>query len=121
MSLEDRQVNVQRSRLAQGKAARRQSGPPRPLGAAEKPGHERADVRGVDAHGEERGNCKSAVTEWAIEASAVQLGELLERRSDATELLVICIDGMQFSAHHVTPVAAVGRQKKSLTLQEKSA
>jgi len=48
------------------------------------------------------GISKSAVNERAIEAS----GELLERRWNDTELLVIYIDGMQFSAHHV--ISAVG-------------
>jgi len=48
------------------------------------------------------GISKSAVSERAIEAS----GELLERRWNDTELLVIYIDGMQFSAHHV--ISAVG-------------
>ena len=62
---------------------------------------------------------KSAVSERAIQASAAQLEELLERCWEEIELLVIYIDGMQFGAHHA--ISAVGvdsqGQKHVLGLQ----
>ena len=120
MSLEDRQVSVRRPRL-------RHKGKQRG-GEVEIPAYETlqknpamrermfgALLRGVSTRqyrevlprmAESVGISKSAVSERAMEASAAQLGELLERRWDDTELLVIYIDGMQFSAHHV--ISAVG-------------
>ena len=52
------------------------------------------------------GVSKSAVSREAIEASERVLKELMERRLDAWDLLVIYVDGIQFGAHHV--LAAVG-------------
>ena len=52
------------------------------------------------------GVSKSAVSREGIEASERVLKELMERRLDAWDLLVIYIDGIQFGAHHV--LAAVG-------------
>ncbi len=52
------------------------------------------------------GVSKSAVSREAVEASAKQLDELLERRWEQVEILVVYIDGMQFGDHHV--VSAVG-------------
>ncbi len=52
------------------------------------------------------GVSKSSISEKAIEASTAQLEELLGRRWEETELLVIYIDGMQFGTHHV--ISAVG-------------
>lgn len=120
VSLEDRQVNVRRPRL-------RQKGQQRG-GEVEIPAYralqknpamgERmfgALLRGVSTRqyrevlprmGETAGVSKSAVSERAIEASAAQLEELLERRWDTAELLVIYIDGMQFGGQHV--ISAVG-------------
>ena len=52
------------------------------------------------------GVSKSAVSRETIEASERVLKELMERRLDAWDLLVIYLDGIQFGAHHV--LAAVG-------------
>ncbi len=52
------------------------------------------------------GVSKSAVSREAIEASAAQLSELLERRWEEVDLLVIYLDGQQFGDHHV--ISAVG-------------
>jgi transposase-like protein len=52
------------------------------------------------------GVSKSTVSREAAEAGEAALKELLERRFDAIDLLVIYIDGMQFGEHHV--ISAVG-------------
>jgi transposase-like protein len=52
------------------------------------------------------GVSKSAVSRETIEASELVLKDLMERRLDAWDLLVIYLDGIQFGAHHV--LAAVG-------------
>lgn len=58
------------------------------------------------------GVSKSSISEKAIEASTAQLEELLGRRWEETELLVIYIDGMQFGTHHV--ISAVGVDGKGI-------
>ena len=52
------------------------------------------------------GVSKSAVSRPAIEASSEQLKQLQERRWDATEILVIYIDGQRFGDHLI--ISAVG-------------
>jgi len=52
------------------------------------------------------GVSKSAVSRQTIEASERVLKELMERRLDAWDLLVIYVDGIQFGTHHI--LAAVG-------------
>ncbi len=52
------------------------------------------------------GVAKSSVSREAIEASEEALRELMERRLDAWDLLVVYVDGIQFGDHHV--LAAVG-------------
>jgi len=52
------------------------------------------------------GVSKSTVSREAAEAGKGALKELLERRFDEIDLLVIYIDGMQFGEHHV--ISAVG-------------
>lgn len=52
------------------------------------------------------GVSKSAVSRQTIEAAERVLTELMERRLDAWDLLVVYIDGIQFGAQHV--LAAVG-------------
>ena len=52
------------------------------------------------------GVSKSSVSRETIEASERVLKELMERRLDAWDLLVIYLDGIQLGAHHV--LAAVG-------------
>ncbi len=52
------------------------------------------------------GVSKSAVSRETIEASERVLSDLMERRLDAWDLLVVYLDGIQFGAYHV--LAAVG-------------
>ena len=52
------------------------------------------------------GVSKSAVSRETVEASERVLKELMERRLDAWDLLVIYLDGIQMGSHHV--LAAVG-------------
>jgi putative transposase len=52
------------------------------------------------------GVSKSAVSRETIEASERVLTELMERRLDVWDLLVVYLDGIQFGAYHV--LAAVG-------------
>lgn len=52
------------------------------------------------------GVSKSAVSRQTIEAAERVLTELMERRLDAWDLLVVYVDGIQFGAQHV--LAAVG-------------
>ena len=52
------------------------------------------------------GVSKSTVSREAAEAGEQALQELLERRFDGLDLLVIYIDGMQFGEHHI--ISAVG-------------
>ena len=49
---------------------------------------------------------KSAVSRETVEVSERVLKELMERRLDAWDLLVIYLDGIQMGSHHV--LAAVG-------------
>jgi putative transposase len=55
------------------------------------------------------GVSKSTVSREAAEAGEETLKELLERRFDAIDLLVIYIDGMQFGEHHVISAVGVDR------------
>ena len=52
------------------------------------------------------GMSKSAVSRQAVEASAEKLKQLQDRRWDATEILILYIDGQRFGPHHV--ISAVG-------------
>ena len=52
------------------------------------------------------GVSKSAVSRETVEASERVLKELMERRLDAWDILVIYLDGIQMGSHHV--LAAVG-------------
>lgn len=52
------------------------------------------------------GVSKSAVSREFVEASETKLTELMNRRFDAVELLILYLDGMVFGGHHV--IAAVG-------------
>jgi transposase-like protein len=55
------------------------------------------------------GVSKSNVSREAAEASAEALKELLERRFDGIDLLVIYLDGMQFGEHHIISAVGVDR------------
>ena len=61
------------------------------------------------------GVSKSAVSREAIEASERVLKELMERRLDAWDLLVIYLDGIQMGSHHV--LAAVGGSSPELCVK----
>lgn len=120
VSLEERQLSIARPRLRRKGAGRG--------GEVEVPAYQAlqknpamgqrmfgALLRGVSTRqyrdilpqmAETVGISKSAVSERAIEASTAQLEELLNRRWDEVELLVIYIDGMRFGEHHV--ISAVG-------------
>jgi len=55
------------------------------------------------------GVSKSTVSREAAEAGEQALQELLERRFEGIDLLVIYIDGMQFGEHHVISAVGVDR------------
>ena len=55
------------------------------------------------------GVSKSTVSREAAQAGEETLKELLERRFDAIDLLVIYIDGMQFGEHHLISAVGVDR------------
>ena len=65
------------------------------------------------------GVSKSNVSREATEAGEAALRELLERRFDEVDLLVIYIDGMVFGEHHVISAVGVDRagQKHVLGIQ----
>ena len=63
-----------------------------------------ADV--IPAMADTVGVAKSSVSREAIEASETVLRELMERRLEAWDLLIVYVDGIQFGTHHV--LAAVG-------------
>ena len=65
------------------------------------------------------GVSKSNVSREAAEAGEEALKELLERRFDEVDLLVIYIDGMMFGEHHVISAVGVDRagQKHVLGIQ----
>ena len=52
------------------------------------------------------GVSRSSISRQAIEASTEQLQQLQERRWEATDILVIYIDGQRFGSHHI--LSAVG-------------
>lgn len=55
------------------------------------------------------GVSKSNVSREAAEAGEAALKELLERRFEAIDVLVIYLDGMQFGEHHVISAVGVDR------------
>lgn len=115
--LADRQLNVARPRLRRKTAG--EVGVPayEALRTSEQTGAEmfEALLKGVSTRNyqdvipqmaESAGISKSAVSREAAEAGARQLEELLARRWEEVEILVIYLDGMQFGSHHV--ISAVG-------------
>lgn len=58
------------------------------------------------------GLSKSAVSRRAVEASAEKLKQLLDRRWDATDILILYIDGQRFGAHHVLSAVGVDNEGK---------
>jgi len=76
-----------------------------------------ADV--IPGMAESVGVSRSAVSRAAAEAGEKMLKQLLERRWDKTDLLVLYVDGMRFGAHHVINAVGVDRtgRKHVLGLQ----
>ena len=66
------------------------------------------------------GVSKSAVSRKTIEAAEKSIDEVLARRFDELDLLVICVDGLIFSGHTVLVAVGVARQgnKHVLGLQQ---
>jgi transposase-like protein len=62
------------------------------------------------------GVSRSAVSREAAEAGERMLRQLLDRRWDDTELLVIYIDGMRFGAHHLINAVGVDREGRKHVL-----
>ena len=56
------------------------------------------------------GVSRSSVSRQAIEASIEQLKTLRENRREATEILVIYLDGQRFGAHHILSAVGVDRE-----------
>jgi len=118
--LSDRKVQVERPRLrrrGQGEggevevpayAAMRRPGPlaDRMLEILMAGVSTRKYARTIGEMADTVGVSKSAVSRETIEASERVLKDLMERRLDAWDLLVVYVDGIQFGAHHV--LAAVG-------------
>ena len=59
------------------------------------------------------GVSKSAVSRETVEASERVLKELMERRLDAWDLLVIYLDGIQMGSHHVLAAVGVTQTERS--------
>jgi len=78
---------------------------------------EYADV--IPGMAESVGVSRSAVSREAAEAGERMLKQLLERRWDKTDLLVLYLDGMRFGTHHVINAVGVDRtgRKHVLGLQ----
>ena len=62
------------------------------------------------------GVSRSAVSREAAEAGARLLKELLDRRWDEVDILMIYLDGMQFGSHHVISAVGVDRQGRKHVL-----
>lgn len=121
IKLADREVNVKRPRLRH-----------KTEGEVKIPAYEKLrQDRGLEAHmlgalmrgistreydevlpkmAETVGVSRSSVSRQAVEASAEQLKALHEKRWDATEILVIYIDGQRFGAHHILSAVGVDRE-----------
>jgi len=115
--LPDRQLRVERPRLRRKNAGEVAVPAYEALRTSEETGAEmfQALLKGVSTRNyrevistmaESAGVSKSAVSREAAEAGARQLEELLGRRWDSVEILVIYLDGMQFGRQHV--ISAVG-------------
>ena len=115
--LPDRQLRVERPRLRRKSAGEVAVPAYEALRTSEETGAEmfQALLKGVSTRNyrevistmaESAGVSKSAVSREAAEAGARQLEELLGRRWDSVEILVIYLDGMQFGGQHV--ISAVG-------------
>src|SRR5262249_12393876 len=115
--LADRQLNVKRPRLRHKKQGEMEVPAYQALRHGQGTGEEMfaALLKGVSTrnYGEvipemadSVGVSKSAVSREAAEAGARQLEELLGRRWEQGEILVIYLDGMQFGSQHV--ISAVG-------------
>ena len=115
--LADRQLKVERPRLRSKRGEEVAVPAYEALRGSEQTGAEMFDalLKGLSTRhygevipqmAESAGVSKSAVSREAAEAGARQLEELLGRRWDQAEILVIYLDGMQFGSQHV--ISAVG-------------
>ena len=128
--LSDRKVRVDRPRLRRREGGKRGEVEVPAYEAMQQPGR-LADrmleivLAGVSTRNYEQvipqmadtvGVSKSAVSREAIEASTRVLRELMERRFDDVDLLIIYLDGMQFGRHHVLAGVGVDEEGKKHVL-----
>lgn len=117
----DRQVKVQRPRLRRKGGGEVSVPAYQALREGEQRGTEmfEAMLKGVSTRNyaavipgmaDSVGVSRSAVSREATEAAERMLEQLLERRWDEVDLLVIYLDGMKFGSHHV--ISAVGVDKQ---------
>ena len=117
VKLADRQLRVERPRLRRKGGGEEAAPAYEALRKSEKTGEEmfEALLKGVSKRNyreviqkmaNSAGVSKSQVSREAAEQGARRLEELLARRWDSIEILVIYLDGMRFGSHHV--ISAVG-------------
>jgi putative transposase len=115
--LADRQLQLQRPRLRRKNGGEVAVPAYQTLRQSEETGAEmfQALLQGVSTRNyreviprmaDSAGVSKSAVSREAVEAGARQLEQLLGRRWEEVEILVIYLDGMRFGSHHI--ISAVG-------------
>ena len=115
--LADRQLQLQRPRLRRKNGGEVTVPAYQTLRESEETGAEmfQALLQGVSTRNyreviprmaDSAGVSKSAVSREAVEAGARQLEQLLGRRWEEVEILVIYLDGMRFGSHHI--ISAVG-------------
>ena len=76
--------------------------------------------KAVGEMAETAGVSKSSVSRYAAEAAGERLKELVERRLDDRDYLIVYVDGIQFGGHHVLAALGVGDDgnKRILGLRE---
>lgn len=125
--LADRQLQVERPRLRRKQGGEVAIPAYEALRASEQTGAEMftALLKGVSTRdyagviprlAESVGVSRSAVSREAAEAGERVLEELLERRWEETEILVIYLDGMKFGAQHVISAVGVDRDGRKHVL-----
>lgn len=125
--LADRQLEVERPRLRRKKGGEVSVPAYQTLRQSEETGAEmfEALLRGVSTRNYRQviprladsvGVSKSAVSREAAEAGARQLEQLLGRRWEEVEILVIYLDGMQFGSQHVISAVGVDREGRKHVL-----
>ncbi len=120
VKLADRQLRVERPRLRRKGGGEEAVPAYEALRKSEKTGEEmfEALLKGVSTRNyreviqkmaNSAGVSKSQVSREAAEQGARRLEELLARRWDSIEILVIYLDGMRFGSHHVISAVGVDR------------